>query len=312
MDARSNHVKDDTMNKQLLSIFPAFLLILTGCTVHNHYYGSGTGTPQTNKLDLPSHEALAEKLKGIHAGMEVIANNLMNVDTLAYKAKRVTFQEGSTMPSITTDWTSGAAVQTPHDLSLFIAGEGFFKVDVEQDKGGGVAYTRGGDFFINRDGEVVLGSADGVRLADGITVPDDAVSLSVSTDGIITAVLPDNSESDIGQIELCAFISPQGLEQGGAGLYFETETSGPAILGTPGEGVFGTLVQGMLETSNVDLVSEMIELTKLTRWSNAIHQQLDMPMLPSPPLDYAIQNRHEDEQVTAWLQRITAAAEAAP
>ena len=134
------------MKTRLLSLLPAVLFVLTGCTVHNHYYGAGS-PPTTDPISQAGHEALAERLKGIHAAMEIVANNLANINTLAYKAQRVTFHEGEAMPHVTTDWTSGSAIESPSDLSLFIAGEGFFQVEIEEDKGGGIAYTRGGQFL---------------------------------------------------------------------------------------------------------------------------------------------------------------------
>ena len=166
--------------------------------------------------------------------------------------------------------------------------------------------------YINSDGEVVLGNAEASRLADGITVPMDAVSIKVSANGIIAVVLPDNSMEDIGQIELHHFVNPEGLERGRSGFYFETEASGPATAGIPGEGAMGTVAQGLLEGSNVSFVSEMVELTMLTRWSNGIHQQLGLPTTPLPPLDFPLQARHDEGQLVAWLQQINATTQAAP
>lgn len=297
MEARPA-VKDDKMKPTHLLVVPALAAAVSGCTVnHYHYHGVPPAMPAAQ--DTPGHDALGEKLKGIHAAIEVTADNLANVDTLGYKSRRAVFHEGQTMPVITTDWTPGSAIETPSELALYINGRGFFQIEVIEEKGGGIAYTRMGDFFLNRDGELVLGHSGGPRLADGITVPDDTVGINVSADGIMTAVLPDNSESEIGQIELHSFISPQGLERSGSGLYFETEASGPAISGTPGEGVLGTLRQRLLESSNVDFVPEMAQLNKLTRWSNSIHQQLG---LPAPPAVRATAEKPENLPVSSLLE----------
>ena len=168
---------------------------------------------------------------------------------------------------------------TNRELDWLINGEGFFQVEILEEFGGGVAYTRVGHFFLNRDGEIVLYSHDGPRIADGITIPDEAISLMVAPDGTVSIVLPDNSMSDIGQIELHRFVSKENLQPIGQGLYVQTEASGPPISGSPGEGAMGTIKQNMLEGSNVSLVQEYVELTKLVRWGEMIAKHLDLPPL---------------------------------
>lgn len=296
---------------KLLRLFAIpVLAAASGCTVnHYHYHGSAATTPVVQG---PAQKVMADRLVGIHAAMEIVANNLANINTLAYKAHRVTFHEGDAMPHITTDWTSGSAIESPGDLSLFIAGEGLFQIEVEEDKGGGMAYTRGGQFFVSSDGEIVMGNAEGSRLAGGIKVPMDAVSINVSSDGIVAVFLADSSMQEIGQIELHHFACPEGLERGRSGFYFETDASGPATAGIPGEGVMGTIAQGLLECSNVSFVSEMVELTMLTRWSNGIKQQLGLATTPLPPLDFPLQARQDEDRLVTWLQQVNAATQAAP
>ncbi len=256
-----------------LFIIPVFALALAGCTI-NHYHYYGQAPIAVKAIDSPGQAVLQEKLKGIHTAMEITANNIANINTNAYKALRPTFIENQASPTVSTDWTSGNPIITNSSLDLFINGEGFFRVGIDSDKGGGFAYTRVGSFFVNRDGELVLGNAQGSRLADGITIPDDAVDIFVSSNGEFTVIMPDNTTSAIGEVELHRFINPDGLTRDRSGLYIESEASGPSISGTPGEGAMGTLMQGQIESSNVHLFSEIVEMEKLRRWGDAIANEL--------------------------------------
>ena len=148
---------------------------------------------------------------------------------------------------------------------MAITGDGFFQVEILEEYGGGIGYTRAGNFFTNRDRELVLGNSDGPRLANGITIPEDAVGIEISSDGIISATLPDNSTQEVGQIELHSFVNKAGLKSIGGNIYVETEISGPANQGVPGEGVLGTIKHKHLETSNVSPVNELVSLIKTQR-----------------------------------------------
>ena len=172
---------------------------------------------------------------------------------------------GTAISNTQYDFALGNPVNTNNDTDLFINGNGFFQVEILEEYGGGIGYTRAGNFMTNRDGELVLGNSDGPRLADGITIPDDAVDLDISPGGIITATLPDGSTTQLGEIELHTFVNRSGLKSIGGNIYVETEISGPAVAGTPGEGVFGTIKQNQLESSNVNPVTELVSLIKTQR-----------------------------------------------
>ncbi|MFN3168663.1 MAG: flagellar basal-body rod protein FlgG [Phycisphaeraceae bacterium] len=240
-------------------------------------------------------QALHSAATGMNAmstELDVISNNLANVNTNGFKASRVNFEDlvyqqkrqpglesggestppaglqvglGTTISNTQYDFSKGAPIDTNSDTDLYINGDGFFKVKILEEYGGGVGYTRAGNFLPNADGELVLGNSDGPRLFDGITIPEDAVNVTVSPDGIVSAVLPDNTISPLGEIELHTFVNKAGLKSIGGNIYVETEISGPAVTGTPGEGVFGTVKQKQLETSNVNPVTELVSLIKTQR-----------------------------------------------
>ena len=240
-------------------------------------------------------QALHSAATGMNAlatELDVISNNLANVNTTGFKASRVNFEDlvyqqhrqpglesgeettpvaglqvglGTQISNTQYDFTVGNAVPTNSEFDMYISGNGFFQVEILEEFGGGIGYTRAGNFGTNRDGELVLANSDGVRLADGITIPDDAVSVSIASDGTITATFGDNSETNLGQIELHSFVNPTGLRSIGGNIFVETEISGPATQGVPGEGVLGTIMQNHLESSNVDPVTELVSLIKTQR-----------------------------------------------
>jgi flagellar basal-body rod protein FlgG len=147
-----------------------------------------------------------------------------------------------------------------------IDGPGFFKVDIRDDLGTGEGYTRAGNFFVNSEGEMVLGSVNGERLVPSISVPDDATGVSITQDGIVNvSTAADPSGTQVGQLEVTAFINPNGLIPIGGNVFIESEASGPPVDGSPGSGSLGTIVQGFLESSNVDPVKELVELIKTQR-----------------------------------------------
>ena len=234
----------------------------------------------------------ATGMNALSTELDVISNNLANVNTTGFKASRVNFEDlvyqqmrqpgvengdettppaglqvglGTQISNTQYDFTGGNAVPTNSEFDMFIDGDGFFQVEILEEFGGGIGYTRAGNFTPNRDGELVLANSDGVRLADGIEIPDDAVNVSISSDGTVTATMPDNSEQNLGQIELHTFVNKAGLRSIGGNIYVETEISGPANSGTPGEGVIGTIMQNHLESSNVDPVTELVSLIKTQR-----------------------------------------------
>jgi len=139
---------------------------------------------------------------------------------------------------------------------MAIAGDGFFQV---QRLDGSIAYTRDGAFKLSADGQIV--TSDGYFLEPNITIPEDATSVAVGNDGTIEVLQAGQSEpTQIGQLELARFVNPSGLEAIGQNLLVQTSASGDPILDIPGQNGLGTIDQGYLEMSNVDVVSEMVNM----------------------------------------------------
>jgi len=269
----------------------------------------------------------ATGLSALSTQIDVIANNLANVNTTAFKGSRVNFEtllyeelrqpgvenaNGDRTPAGTfvglgvqvsnTEFafSPGSAVETGNPLALYIKGNGFFAVDIVEDEGEGIGYTRSGNFFVNREGEMVFGNSDGPRLEPPIDLPTDATSVSIAADGTVSVTTPGSATQQVvGQIELVLFANPKGLkpiggsifvesdasgdpipvnpgedgagtiEQGlkpiGANIFVETESSGPPIEGNPGEDGLGEVLQGFLESSNVNPVRELVDLIKTQR-----------------------------------------------
>ena len=220
---------------------------------------------------------------GMHAqqiGIDTISNNLANVNTPAFKKGRVGFQDlmyrelarangpvGSADNTLRSGvgvgvvgagklFTAGELKKTDAPLDLAIRGRGFFEVVLAD---GTHAYTRAGALQIDKDG--MLGTADGHVLEPSIQVPSDASSVTIETSGRVLAVVPDEKEPvEIGTIQLADFVNPAGLKAQGENLYLPSERSGDAFVGKPGEQNFGTVAQGFLESSNVKLIEEFINL----------------------------------------------------
>ncbi|MHC4991511.1 MAG: flagellar basal-body rod protein FlgG [Planctomycetota bacterium] len=235
----------------------------------------------------------ATGLSALETGIDVIAHNLANVNTDGFKASRVNFQDllyleraqpgvenasgdqrptglyvglGVEVSGTQVDFTQGAPIPTERQLDLLIDGQGFFQVQVADDVGNGLAYTRAGNFTINSDGEMVLASSEGRRLIPDITIPENATNVTISEDGTVNAAVPGQIEpQELGQIEIATFVNPTGLKQIGENLFLESEASGPAELGQPTEDGRGRLLQGFLEGSNVDPVKELVKLIRTQR-----------------------------------------------
>ncbi len=222
---------------------------------------------------------------------DVIANNLANINTTGFKRDRANFEDlfyrnevlpgaldadgnptptgistglGVRLSSVQTDYRQGAFEQTGKELDMAIEGAGFFQVT---DLGGEILYTRSGNFSVNANGQLVMGSANTGRLVEpAITFPEDTVGIVVSADGrvqIRQAGSPNLSE--IGQLTLALFVNPGGLLKLGENLYAETDASFTPTLGVPGENGLGQIRQGVLETSNVQPVRELIDLITTQR-----------------------------------------------
>lgn len=221
--------------------------------------------------------------------LDVIANNLANVNTTGFKRSRAEFQDlfyqeiraarrgddasqqGSPSPlevgqgtrPIATQkmFAPGNLVQTQNQLDLAIEGQGFFRIAMPD---GEVAYTRSGMFQLDADGQLI--TSEGRPLDPPIDIPPDSLSVTIEPDGTVKVTQPgDAGTIEAGRIELAMFVNPGGLKSMGHNLYMETEGSGEPIDGVPGSDGFGQLAQGSLESSNVQVVEEMIGLIAAQR-----------------------------------------------
>jgi flagellar basal-body rod protein FlgG len=221
--------------------------------------------------------------------VDVISNNLANMSTTGYNARRadfadlhyqqiarpgsVTAADGTMLPTgvqlglgvrpsaISIMLAQGSLTQTNGDLDVAIEGRGYLEVTMP---GGGAGYTRDG--ALKRTGDGLIVNSEGYQVAPGITIPSDARSLAVNADGEVYAYFADRVEPELlGQMSLIGFTNEKGLEAVGSNLFLETEASGPPVQGTPGQEGLGTLRQGYLEESSVDAVREVTELIKAQR-----------------------------------------------
>lgn len=221
--------------------------------------------------------------------VEVISNNLANMNTTGYNARRAEFADlhyqqmtragtinaadGTTLPtgvqlglgvrpaSVTVILAQGSLGQTGGDLDLAIEGTGYLEVTLPSGQPG---YTRDGALKRTADGLIV--TSDGYPVVPDIVIPDDAKSLSINPQGEVYAYFGDRVEPELlGQFTLAGFSNEKGLEAIGSNLFTETGGSGPALVGVPGEDGMGTLRQGYLEDSSVDAVREVTELIEAQR-----------------------------------------------
>lgn len=215
--------------------------------------------------------------------IDVISNNLANVNTAGFKRSRADFQdllyqtvrsaagasaEGAQAPvgiqvglgvrpvAVQKIFQQGDFAQTGNSLDLVIEGDGFFQLLMPD---GTLAYTRAGAFKLDSEGRIT--NSDGYPLEPSITVPPNALSITVSTDGKVTVMQPGGGTAvQIGQLEIARFQNPAGLNAAGRNLYLQTESSGEAVTGKPSTDGLGTLAQGFVEMSNVNVVEEMVNM----------------------------------------------------
>ena len=220
--------------------------------------------------------------------LDVTSNNLANVSTNGYKRARAVFEDllyqtlrqpgasssaqtqipsglqvGTGVRPVATEriFTQGNLNQTGNTLDVAIQGNGFFQIQLPD---GTLAYTRDGAFQKDSQGQVV--SANGYPLSPAITIPSNSISISIGTDGVVT-VLQTGSPTpvQVGQIQLASFINSGGLQSMGQNLYLETASSGTATPNTPGTNGVGLLNQGYVETSNVNVVEELVNMITTQR-----------------------------------------------
>jgi flagellar basal-body rod protein FlgG len=231
----------------------------------------------------------ASGMRAQEINLDNIANNLANANTVGYKSRRAQFQDlmyqsllqpgaaagqqtvvpaglqlglGTRPSSNEILFSQGAFSQTENPLDMVIQGHGFFQV---RQPSGDLAYTRAGQFQLNKDGNIV--TSNGNALEPQITIPADAQQVTIATDGTVTYTLPNQVASQqAGQIQLANFQNPAGLNSLGNGMYAPTDASGDATVGTPGgqEGM-GSLLQGYVEQSNVSIVDEFVNLIQAQR-----------------------------------------------
>ncbi len=220
--------------------------------------------------------------------MAVIANNLANVSTTGFKKSRAIFEDliyqnirqvgaqttqntelpsglqlGTGVRTVATEklHTQGNIQQTDNSLDMAISGRGFLQILMPN---GDINYTRDGSFKLSSSGEIVTSS--GMPLEPSITVPADAISITIGRDGIFSVLQPGSpTPVQLGQIQLADFVNPTGLEPMGENLFRESVASGAPVTGTPGEEEFGALFQGSLETSNVNVVEELVNMIETQR-----------------------------------------------
>jgi flagellar basal-body rod protein FlgG len=235
----------------------------------------------------------ASGLRALSTSIDVISNNLSNAETTAFKGARVNFEDlmyqtyrepgtigvsgdlspngisvglGTKVSGTELNMAQGSLSNTNNPLDLAIQGNGFFKVKVLSTLGNGFAYTRAGNFNVNSTGQLVLGLGDGYLMDPAITIPKGVTEVTIGLDGNVSVLKAgSNSQSSVGQIKLTQFVNPQGLKLLGGSLFQETAASGAAIDSLPGANGAGTIQQNYLEASNVDPVTEMVNLIKVQR-----------------------------------------------
>jgi flagellar basal-body rod protein FlgG len=215
--------------------------------------------------------------------IDIISNNLANVNTAGFKKSRGDFQDllyqtirmagapsgtGTQIPSgiqigsgvrpasVQRIFTSGDFQNTQNALDLAVEGEGFFQVQLPD---GTTGYTRAGAFKKDSSGRIV--TSDGFPVEPSISIPSDALNTTISANGTISVLQPGNPlPTEVGTIQLARFSNPSGLNSIGRNLFLPTAASGEVIGGAPGESGFGTIAQGFLEASNVNIAEELVNM----------------------------------------------------
>jgi flagellar basal-body rod protein FlgG len=235
----------------------------------------------------------ATGLRALSTRIDVVANNLANAETTAFKRSRTNFEDlyylalkqpgttaangdvspagiyvglGVRVSNTQLDTEQGSLESTGRQLDVGISGQGFFKVKILDAVGDGYGYTRNGNFFVNKDGELVLGMGDGYKLEPKITIPRGVTDIAISQDGRVEVVQAgSNRKVNVGQLQVFQFVNPQGLNMLGGSIYTQTESSGNPLESRPGDNGAGQVLQGFLESSNVDPVKELVSLIKTQR-----------------------------------------------
>jgi flagellar basal-body rod protein FlgG len=227
-------------------------------------------------------------MEGQQFKLDTISNNLANVATNGYKRGGVVFEDlmydnlraagaassdqtqlptglqvglGTRVSASTRNFSQGNLQQTGNNLDLAVKGQGFFQIQMPD---GSTGYSRDGAFQLDATGQIV--TANGHVLEPGITVPANAQSVTVAADGTVNVTLPGQAAAQsLGQLQLASFINPGGLEARGQNLFAETAASGAPNSGAPGTDGRGSLLQGYVEGSNVNVVEELVAMIATQR-----------------------------------------------
>ncbi|MBI3101637.1 MAG: flagellar basal-body rod protein FlgG [Burkholderiales bacterium] len=220
--------------------------------------------------------------------LDVISHNLANVSTTGFKRNNAVFEDliyqnlrqvgantteqnqlptglhlglGVRTVATSRNFTQGSLQETKNGLDVAINGNGFFEVTMPD---GTLGYTRDGSFQVDSQGRLVTSS--GLPVANGITVPQGATSVSISADGVVSAIVSGNTQpQQLGSLAMASFINPAGLEPVGQNLFKESAASGQPQQGTPGTNGLGIIKQGFLESSNVNVVEELVNMIQTQR-----------------------------------------------
>lgn len=230
---------------------------------------------------IPALRTAASGMQAQQMNIDTIANNLANVNTIGFRRSRAEFADllyqtlrapgsqssastrvpagiqlglGTRLTAVQKIFNYGSLRPTGNRFDLAIQGDGFFQVLLPD---GTNAYTRAGNFTANENGQLV--TPDGYLLQPQITVPIEAESVTIEVDGTVSAIQQGQS-TVLGNIQLATFINPAGLQSQGSNLFIETTASGAPNVGTPGNNQFGTILQGYQESSNVNIVEEMVDM----------------------------------------------------
>ncbi|MFT5522407.1 MAG: flagellar basal-body rod protein FlgG [Pirellulaceae bacterium] len=234
----------------------------------------------------------ATGMSALETKLDVIANNLANINTVGFKRDRANFEDlfyrnevvpgsiddignptavgtrvglGTRVSSTQTNFAQGAFELTGGDLDLAIEGKGFFTVT--DPSTGTPLYTRAGNFSVNANNELVLGSAQTGRVLDPpVVLPTDVTGIVINPNGqVLVKQQGAPTLTQLAQIQVAVFANPEGLQKLGENLYGETSASSTPILGNPGQNGVGVIRQGALESSNVEPVKELIDLITTQR-----------------------------------------------
>ena len=220
--------------------------------------------------------------------LSVVSNNLANVNTTGYKRARAVFEDllyqnlrqaggqtsqetelptglslGTGVRTVATQklHTQGNLIQTNNKLDTAIQGKGFFQI---LKPNGDMAYTRNGEFQVNSTGQLV--NSSGYRVQPDIIIPENSMSVTIGADGIVSVTQPGNpAPAQVGVLQIADFINPAGLQSIGGNLLVETGASGAPVVGSPDTSNLGSLIQGSIESSNVNVVEELVNMIETQR-----------------------------------------------